>query len=142
MIKASLKKSEPPKPVAGEKYFYLWVVALIAFGIGILTGFGIGFKRFAPELAEQIVALSPQLIAHPATSTGVTPEPQTKETSVDKLALALDWLKVKNLNEFGDAPGTVYAGGTPLFNETSGESVDHYQYLKSKFRGEPWLNTP
>lgn len=39
------------------------------------------------------------------------------------------WLSENGLNEFGDPPDTVYMGGTPLFNETTGESIDKYQYI-------------
>ena len=32
----------------------------------------------------------------------------------------------------------MYMGGTPLFDETTGESTDRYTYLKAKFPDEPW----
>jgi len=40
-----------------------------------------------------------------------------------------DWLKAQSLNRYGDAEGTVYAGGTPLFDETTGEAIDRYEYI-------------
>jgi len=43
------------------------------------------------------------------------------------------WLKEKNLNDYGDSKDTMYAGGTPLFNELTGKSVDRYQYLIEKY---------
>lgn len=33
------------------------------------------------------------------------------------------------LNEYGDAKGTVYAGGTPLFDEKTGTQTDKYDYM-------------
>jgi len=33
-------------------------------------------------------------------------------------------LSARKLNEFGDPEGTVYAGGTPLFDEKSGARTD------------------
>jgi len=39
------------------------------------------------------------------------------------------WLKERGLNEYGDAPGTVYAGGTPLFDERTGRRTDRYDYI-------------
>jgi hypothetical protein len=33
------------------------------------------------------------------------------------------------LNEYGDPKDTMYAGGTPLFNEMTGETVDRYEYI-------------
>jgi hypothetical protein len=45
----------------------------------------------------------------------------------------LKFIKENNLNEFGDPKDTVYAGGTPLFNESTGEQTDLYAYLLKKF---------
>jgi hypothetical protein len=42
------------------------------------------------------------------------------------------WLKDKNLNRYGDAPETVYAGGTPLFDEVTGETIERFEYIFSK----------
>lgn len=39
------------------------------------------------------------------------------------------WIRENGLNEFGDQPGTVYAGGTPLFNEMTGRRTDRYEYI-------------
>lgn len=36
--------------------------------------------------------------------------------------------------------GFMYTGGTPLFNEMTGESTSRYEYLKEKFPDEPWKN--
>jgi len=40
-----------------------------------------------------------------------------------------DWINKKGLNRYGDSEGTFYTGGTPLFNEATGESLDRYQYI-------------
>ena len=39
------------------------------------------------------------------------------------------WIKEKGLNPFGDSKDTVYAGGTPLFDEATGETKDRYEYI-------------
>ena len=39
------------------------------------------------------------------------------------------WIRDQNRNEFGDAKDTVYAGGTPLFNEMTGRTLDKYEYI-------------
>ena len=39
------------------------------------------------------------------------------------------WLREAGRNEFGDPPGTIYAGGTPLFNEITGRRLDRYEYI-------------
>mmetsp|Transcript_18177 Transcript_18177/g.22894 ORF Transcript_18177/g.22894 Transcript_18177/m.22894 type:complete len:92 (-) Transcript_18177:247-522(-) len=48
------------------------------------------------------------------------------------------WLEKHGLNRFGDEQGTMYMGGTPLFNEMTGESKDRLTYLKEKFPNLPW----
>lgn len=45
-----------------------------------------------------------------------------------------DMLKKKGLNEFGDPKDTVYAGGTPLFDMTTGSSTDRYAYILKKHK--------
>jgi len=42
------------------------------------------------------------------------------------------WIKEKNLNPYGDPNDTMYAGGTPLFNEATGRSQDRYEYILSR----------
>lgn len=32
----------------------------------------------------------------------------------------------------------MYMGGSPLFNESTGESIDRYTYLKNKYPNSPW----
>lgn len=39
------------------------------------------------------------------------------------------WIREQGRNEFGDPPGTVYAGGTPLFDELTGRTRDRYDYI-------------
>jgi hypothetical protein len=43
-----------------------------------------------------------------------------------------------SLNDYGDPKGTMYAGGTPLFNETSGQPVSKYEYIVAKHPAKPW----
>jgi len=43
-----------------------------------------------------------------------------------------DMIKQKGLNEFGDPKDTMYAGGTPLFDEKTGRSVPREQYVFSR----------
>lgn len=51
------------------------------------------------------------------------------------------WLKQHEdtLNPFGDKMGTMYTGGTPLFNERTGKSIDRYQYIINQHSpDQPW----
>ncbi len=42
------------------------------------------------------------------------------------------WLERNGLNQYGDPKETMYAGGTPLFDETSGQTKDKYEYILEK----------
>ena len=44
-----------------------------------------------------------------------------------------NWLLTQNLNEYGDIEGTMYTGGTPTFDEESGETVNRFELIFSKF---------
>ena len=39
------------------------------------------------------------------------------------------WIASRGLNEYGDPPGTMYIGGTPLFDERTGRYTDRYLYI-------------
>ncbi len=41
-------------------------------------------------------------------------------------------IRRSGLNEYGDPPGTMYTGGTPLFNEMTGRTIDRYDYILRK----------
>ena len=51
---------------------------------------------------------------------------QSKKDIIDK------WIADNNLNRYGDPKDTVYIGGTPLFDESSGASTDRYEYIYMK----------
>ncbi|WP_338866568.1 hypothetical protein [Myxococcus stipitatus] len=40
-----------------------------------------------------------------------------------------NWLKKHKLDAYGNAEGTMYAGGTPLFDERTGESKDRMAFV-------------
>ncbi len=42
------------------------------------------------------------------------------------------WIKTRDLNPFGDAKGTHYAGGNPCFDERGGPTQDRYEYILSR----------
>ena len=48
------------------------------------------------------------------------------------------WLEANELNEFGDPKDTMYTGGTPLFDESTGESRDRYAYIAARHPDAPW----
>lgn len=43
-----------------------------------------------------------------------------------------EWIAAEGRNKFGDPQGTMYAGGTPLFDERTGRMRDRYEYILEK----------
>ena len=39
------------------------------------------------------------------------------------------WIEENDLNRYGDPKDTMYIGGTPLFDESTGKRMDRYQYI-------------
>ncbi len=59
--------------------------------------------------------------------------PVTADNLTQELKEKIDqWLKDNSLNRYGDAMDTMYTGGTPLFNEATGESLDRFDYILDK----------
>ena len=51
----------------------------------------------------------------------------------DKTKQRIDrWIKDNNRNNYGDSKDTMYAGGTPLFDERTGKTKDRYDYILEK----------
>lgn len=48
---------------------------------------------------------------------------QAQEACLDR------WLKANGLDRYGHPEGTMYAGGTPLFDERTGEQKDRLDYV-------------
>jgi hypothetical protein len=81
-----------------------------------------------------------QLEAATNTNPNIVMAAKTNEESLsseEKRKIDL-WIKENNLNEYGDPKETFYAGGTPLFNEMTGEKIDKYEYILKKHPEKPW----
>jgi hypothetical protein len=67
-------------------------------------------------------------------------KPVTNETKIAsaKTARAREekcvdrWLAQRKLDPYGSPAGTMYAGGTPLFNEATGQQIDRLDYIYRK----------
>ena len=64
--------------------------------------------------------------------------PETKESLHQRsdssvLSRIETFLNENNLNQYGDPQGTIYAGGTPLLDESTGKTHNRLEYLLSKF---------
>jgi hypothetical protein len=64
-----------------------------------------------------------------------TPDSGTQAQGGDraKVESCVDrWLQENKMDTFGHPEGTMYAGGSPLFNEATGESKDRLEYVFSR----------
>ncbi len=70
----------------------------------------------------------------------LSPTPSVSPTVSDSEKQQIDtWIKNNNLNQYGDSKDTMYTGGTPLFNETTGQTIDRYDYIVEKHQDKPWI---
>lgn len=68
--------------------------------------------------------------AEPAGTATGAPSGQVEEANRAAVESCVDsWLQSQKLDPYGNPEGTMYAGGTPLFNETTGEVTDRLQYI-------------
>jgi len=61
------------------------------------------------------------------------------EISLEEKQLIDAWIIENDLNRYGDIKDMVYIGGTPLFNEATGQSIDKYEYILQGHPDRPWL---
>ncbi len=69
------------------------------------------------------------------------PGEETKESEIsfEENQQIEAWIIENDLNQYGDPKDTVYIGGTPLFDEKTGESIDKYEYILRNHPNKPWL---
>lgn len=49
-------------------------------------------------------------------------------TEIQKSEIDL-WLEANGFNRYGDPKDTFYTGGTPLFDEETGETIERFEYI-------------
>jgi hypothetical protein len=64
--------------------------------------------------------------AQPDTSHSTAPAPTA---GVEEAKCVDGWLEQNHLDQYGSKPGTMYVGGTPLFDEASGKTTDRLAYI-------------
>ena len=63
---------------------------------------------------------------------GTPPAPAAAAPDAQAVSCIERWLTERELNQYGDPVGTMYAGGTPLFDERTGQSIDRIDHLVRK----------
>jgi hypothetical protein len=56
-----------------------------------------------------------------------------------RVKAAIDaWILAKERDQYGNKMGTTYAGGSPCFDERTGEMKDRYEYIVERHKDAPW----
>jgi hypothetical protein len=74
---------------------------------------------------------SPHTVAPPPSDTAARPAPAAgpaggQTLSADQAACADRWLSEHKLDTYGNPQGTNYIGGTPTFDEKTGQTIDRW----------------
>jgi len=78
-----------------------------------------------PRKEHHLLIRVPVKVESLPTTAEVRPDP-TREGCLDM------WLGARNLDPYGSAEGTQYAGGTPLFDPTTGKAAARWDYVTSR----------
>jgi hypothetical protein len=83
---------------------------------------------------------SPHAVAPPSSETATRPAPGTGSASAgpvsaDQAVCADRWLSEHQFDSYGNPQGTSYIGGTPTFDERTGQTIDRW-VLVAKNRPE------
>jgi len=129
VVPEELKKVSPLKK--GLALFVLIASSLIGFA------FGVRYQEIIDLQKKQLDNLSltseRKQISPPPLSPSVSKQiSQEEKQKIDR------WIITNNRNLYGDPKDTVYLGGTPLFNEATGQSLDKYEYIITKYPDKPW----
>ncbi|MCD4762311.1 hypothetical protein K8R32_05125 [bacterium] len=109
-------------------------VILIPFLL-LISGCAVGdIARWADNQAAELLDLNKEDVFTPSSDLSKQERGDIEKKSADELTPAdreaIDkWLEENGYNRYGDSPGIMYAGGTPLFNEATGKSIDRFDYI-------------
>ena len=65
-------------------------------------------------------------------------EKMKERISSEEKELIETWIIKNDLNQYADPKDTVYMGGTPLFDERTGRTIDKYEYIVKNHPNRPW----
>lgn len=93
----------------------------------ILIGADLSWNGGQKEASEGVMEETPS----EALEQGELPEAERQRIQ--------EWIEDNDLNRYGDPKNRFHPGGTPLFNEGTGETIDLYQYMLGNHPDRPWL---
>lgn len=80
----------------------------------------------------------PMQSTQPTAIPEVSVNPTVSDISPDERAQIDVWIEKNDLNFYGDPEDSMYAGGTPLFDESTGTYTDRYDYIIRNHPDSPW----
>jgi hypothetical protein len=113
-------------------------ISLIFFLLFLLSGCAssLSLKRFDQKLGEIFFNERP---VDKSESSEEQPSLQKENDSAASKRLTKEqekkidaWLEENGLNRYGDPADMLYLGGSPLFDESTGESIERYDYILKK----------
>jgi Sec-independent protein translocase protein TatA len=114
------------------------IFVIIGF-VFLLSGCSLDLKKIDQKLGEGIEKIKKEDFSNISDFEEKKDESQKNKKEVDLKDLSNEdkekinkWLEDNNYNRYGDPIDTMYSGGTPLFNEITGESVDRFEYIIKK----------
>lgn len=124
------------KPV--QSRFKKWSIPLLLASLtgGAFMGIGPNVSEVAPAKPVQVQQEVSKNTLSDADAKWV--RSKLTDRSEEEVNNILDWMNRYDLNRYGDAKGTRYLGGTPLFNESTGETMTLYEYLESMSPNQIW----
>lgn len=125
-----------------RRYKHTIFVSLLCFSLFLFSGCGIEVKNIGEEIQNKAgEKIQEQLQKSQDETFNVWGNAQTekavkKAEDIIKKGISqgekekIDkWIEDNGLNKYGDPKNLMYAGGTPLFNEATGEITDRYEYI-------------
>ena len=111
-----------------SQLFALLVFVLILSGCD-LKDVGGKLKKLDDKVGQKLDQLQEEQQAEVINFFDKKSIPAAKDLAGEQKEKIDKWLEENNLNRYGDPGDTMYTGGTPLFNEATGKSLDRYDYI-------------
>ena len=116
-----------------SQLFALLVFVLILSGCNLKEA-GDKLKKIDDKVGQKLDQLQEEQQAEVINFFNKKSIPAAKDLTGEQKEKIDNWIGENNLNRYGDPADMMYAGGTPLFNEATSESVDRYDYI---FKNHP-----
>ncbi len=124
----------------GNKYTFFIIV--LCFSLFLFCGCGIEVKNIGEQIQNTAGEKIQEQLQKSQDEAFNVWENAQKENEVKKAEDIIEkgisqgskekidkWIEDNGLNKYGDQKNLMYAGGTPLFNEATGEITDRYEYI-------------